>query len=132
MKKKKNSSRKSSNSGESFPVDTLGIPILVDVIASSEASDAEDEIEILAEPVETGANPADPPVSGMKITTDFELPTEAQLDQVTDRIARSVTGEILAALEPLVRHKVNRALRLYKDELVNLPEEGSEKNPESE
>ena len=35
MKKKKNSSGKDPDSDEIFPVDTLGIPILVDVVESA-------------------------------------------------------------------------------------------------
>ena len=65
----------------------------------------------------TESEPLDPrPVSDQRIST--ELPAEVHLDQITDKIAESVTGEILAALEPLVRDKVNLALRMYEDELL--------------
>lgn len=126
MKKKKNLPGENSDSSEVFPVDTLGIPILVEVAASAATPDAEEELEIAVDNYDTELKQRDPrPVPDKEIST--ELPTKIDLAQITDRIAKSVTGKIMTALEPVVREKVNLALRMYEDELLKFAnEEGGE------
>jgi len=128
MKKKKNLRGADSDDGEIFPVDTLGIPILVDVIERAALTDAGQTPGSMAESDET-ETPDPPPVSTQQNPTGLSV--EVRLDQVTEQIASSVTGEIMALIEPLVRDKVSLALRKYENELLKLPDEESDKKPKS-
>ena len=51
---------------------------------------------------------------------------EIQLVQITEKITSLVTDEIMKALEPLVRNKVNLALQMYENELLQLPNDGGD------
>jgi hypothetical protein len=131
MKKKKNMPEERTDSGEIFPVDTLGIPILVDVVESAADSDADEGSGIPADKHEPKSKQPDPYSDADQLCTT-ELPAEVHLDQITHKIAKAVTGEIMAALEPLVRDKVDLALRMYEDELLKLSDEESVKKAESD
>lgn len=127
MKKKKKSGNTSDN-GEIFPVDSLGIPILVDVVESAELPGMDEELGILAENSEAESEPLNPmPVSKKEHST--ESPAEIHLNQITENIVDSVTVEIVAVIEPLIRDKVKLALRMYENELLQLPDEESEIKP---
>jgi len=131
MKKKKNSRNANSDDGEIFPVDTLGIPILVDVIDQADLPDAvRHSPGSMAESGEAAAETLNlRPVPLQENPTGSSV--EVRLDQVTEQIASSVTGEIMALIEPLVRDKVSLALRMYEDELLKLPDEENDKKPKS-
>ena len=130
MKKKTNKSEDSFDNNEIFPVDSLGIPILVDVVDSVKSgifpNGEEGEIEI---PL-GHSEPASRPDPGQKVLT--ESSAEVHLDQITGKIAESVTREILLELEPFVREKVSLALHMYEDELLKISDEENGKKPETD
>jgi len=130
VKKKKKVSSEKPASGEIFPVDTLGIPILVDVVKPTATPDSEASFNIATDDCEP-----DPEPPSLKLDADREETTEApaaaHLDQIIDKITKSVTGEIMAELAPLIQDKVSFALKMYNNELLQLPDEENEKKPES-
>lgn len=129
--KEKNISGEECEGDESFPVDTLGIPILVEVVEPAPAPETEERPESPAGNGEPDAGPVEPR-SVPAQASSTELPEAFHLGQITDRIAKSVTEEILTALEPVVREKLSLALRMYEDELLNLPDEEGESDPDSD
>lgn len=126
--KKKKQSENSFDSGEIFPVDMLGIPILVDVVEPSELPNLDQEPENLATNAENETGALDIRTASERESSN-ESPADIHLDQITERIANLVTDEIMQALEPLVRDKVNLALQLYENELLQLPDDESETKP---
>ena len=129
MKKKNKGSAKTPDSEQSFPVDTLGIPILVDIVASTTASQSEDAKETVAGNFEPQQ---EPPTPRLIEEQSGKASPGTDLDQLADKIIDSVTGEIMATLEPVVRDKVALALRMYQDQRLCLPDEGSGKKPKSD
>ena len=129
MKKRKDQTVKPADDGELFPVDTLGIPILIDVVQTDTSpGDTDDPPEVA---VNTPVTEKPPPHSRSKPDRESsrELPAELDLDWITDRIVKSVTAEMTTLLEPVVRSKVNLALQNYQDELLRLVKRENRKRP---
>ena len=122
--------------GETFPVDTLGIPILLDVI---EPGDPEAAWSKAAPPPATDL----PPDEGLKPatraetalaaeplpSTEAEHPAEpASWDQALDELATRISTNLLQSLEPLIQKKINRTLKKHSAEIARLlsrpPSEG--------
>jgi hypothetical protein len=109
-----------------FPVDTLGIPILVDVVESaapaervppeptreSPADTEFDELILFDEDAQTPVLPE----SGEQPPTSVQ---PAELDRLVAEISDEVTDEIVRKIRPVVRKRVRRALRLYHAALAD-------------
>jgi len=118
MKKKKNLFPEEGDEEEIFPVDNLGIPILVEVVSpGADRESSEQTAELLTEKVNTEPNPLhSEPEAGQDMLGDS--PANPELERLTRDIVRSVNAEIGALLEPLIRSKVDIALQRYREELL--------------
>lgn len=132
MKKKRNPSSENSDENEIFPVDGLGIPILVEVVSPGvEMENSEQTAAILQEEIETEAQPLQSGLEAVRNSTSGP-PANLDLEQLTSHILSSVTAEINELLEPLIRSKIEIALQQYRDELLPAvnEERGGESRPD--
>ena len=123
--KKNKQPEDSFDNGENFPVDALGIPILVNVVESAEIPDL---AQVPDNMVKNGEKETEPlkTKAAAEMESSSDSTAEIQLVQITEKITSLVTDEIMKALEPLIRNKVNLALQMYENELLQLPNDGGD------
>lgn len=109
MKKREKKSDECSLDQKQFPVDTLGIPILVDVVSNADTKELRNGRADEGKHSQANREPDERHATAGPIGLEF--------DRLCEQISDELTDEIVARIKPLVRKKVRAVLKTYRTEL---------------
>ncbi len=108
-------SKETKDEETDFPVDTLGIPILTEVIEPGDPEPGTDEEAAISD---IGAETTDADGKNSREEVRSHPRGEPPLEEVIDQLAARISNNLLQALEPLIHKKINRALKKHSAEIA--------------
>ncbi|MCB1762074.1 MAG: hypothetical protein KDI27_02900 [Gammaproteobacteria bacterium] len=112
MKKREKKSDECSLDQKQFPVDTLGIPILVDVVSNADTKELQNGRADEGNHSQANREADESHATAGAIGLEF--------DRLCEQISDELADEIVTRIKPLVRKKVRAVLKTYRTDLQQL------------